>query len=229
MIDKNSEEYKAKKRAYAKEYRKNNPDKIKKNNIKFGDTKKIDRKNNPEKYSLDNKKYKDKNKETIALKQKLYKENNPEKVMETKQRWRTRNKDKANKLSSDWHKNNKEKVNAQRQKKRDSDKLFKLKGNLRTLLGNAFRRNGFSKSGKTQEILGCSFGELKIYLESKFESWMSWNNYGLYNGTKQYGWDIDHIIPLIIASKEEEMFKLNHYTNLQPLCSFINRVIKRDK
>lgn len=58
---------------------------------------------------------------------------------------------------------------------------------------------------------------------------MSWNNYGLYNGTKQYGWDIDHIIPLIIASKEEEMFKLNHYTNLQPLCSFINRVIKRDK
>jgi len=54
---------------------------------------------------------------------------------------------------------------------------------------------------------------------------MSWDNHGLYNGEFNYGWDIDHIIP---ASSEEEILRLNHYTNLQPLCSKINRDIKKN-
>jgi len=49
------------------------------------------------------------------------------------------------------------------------------------------------------------------------------------DGKLNYGWDIDHIIPLSSVKKEEDLIKLNHYTNLQPLCSFVNRVIKRDK
>ena len=57
---------------------------------------------------------------------------------------------------------------------------------------------------------------------------MNWNNRGLYNGELNYGWDIDHIIPLSSAKTEEEMILLNHYSNLQPLCSKINRDIKRD-
>jgi hypothetical protein len=65
--------------------------------------------------------------------------------------------------------------------------------------------------------------------ESKFESWMSWENKGLYNGELNYGWDIDHIIPLSSADIEEDIIRLNHYTNLQPLCSKVNREIKKDK
>ncbi len=57
---------------------------------------------------------------------------------------------------------------------------------------------------------------------------LNWNNRGLYNGELNYGWDIDHIIPLSSAKTEEEMILLNHYSNLQPLCSKINRDIKRD-
>ncbi len=92
-----------------------------------------------------------------------------------------------------------------------------------------FKNSGYSKKSKTQEIIGCSFEELKLYLESKFEDWMTWDNRGLYNGELNYGWDIDHKTPLASAETEEEIIKLNHYTNLQPLCSYINRVIKRDK
>lgn len=49
------------------------------------------------------------------------------------------------------------------------------------------------------------------------------------NGELDYGWGMDHIIPISYAKTEEDVIKLNHYTNLQPLCSFVNRVIKRDK
>ena len=56
---------------------------------------------------------------------------------------------------------------------------------------------------------------------------MSWENYGKYNGEINYGWDIDHIIPISIAKTEEDVMKLSHYTNLQPLCGFINRCVKR--
>lgn len=109
------------------------------------------------------------------------------------------------------------------------DSLFKLTFNIRTLIRNSFYHNGYTKKSRTQEILGCSFEEFKIYLESKFESWMTWKNRGLYNGDLNCGWDIDHKIPLSSATTEEELIELNHYTNLQPLCSYINRNIKRDK
>lgn len=57
---------------------------------------------------------------------------------------------------------------------------------------------------------------------------MTWENKGLYNGELRYGWDIDHKIPISSASDEDDIVKLNHYTNLQPLCSYTNRYIKRD-
>ena len=69
-------------------------------------------------------------------------------------------------------------------------------------------------------------------MESKFEPWMNWSNRGNWNGNPKKmntAWDIDHIIPLSSATNEDEIIKLNHYTNLQPLCSYINRHVKRNK
>ena len=55
-------------------------------------------------------------------------------------------------------------------------------------------------SSRTEDILECSFEEFKLYLESKFEPWMNWSNYGVYDGLLNSGWDIDHIIPLSSAN-----------------------------
>ena len=90
------------------------------------------------------------------------------------------------------------------------------------------KRNGYSKKTKTHQILGCSFEEFRDHIEKQFEPWMNWGNHGKYNGQPNFGWDFDHIIPHSSAVTEEEVIKLNHYTNLQPLCSHINRDIKRD-
>ena len=40
---------------------------------------------------------------------------------------------------------------------------------------------------------------------------MSWDNH------KLNGWHIDHITPLSSAKTEDDVHKLCHYTNLQPL------------
>ena len=98
-----------------------------------------------------------------------------------------------------------------------------------TLIRDSFRYKGYKKNSKTATILGCTFEQLKTHLEGEFKDWMNWDNHGLYNGELNYGWDIDHIIPLATAKNEGELIKLNHYTNLQPLCSKINRDIKRGR
>lgn len=86
---------------------------------------------------------------------------------------------------------------------------------------------GVAIKTKTFQILGCTYNEFKLHLESKFQPWMNWDNRGPHNGTPDYGWDIDHIIPLKTATCESDIIRLNHYTNLQPLCSYINRDVKR--
>lgn len=147
--------------------------------------------------------YSDEKKKQINLQKKLYREKNKERLVIQQKNW-YRNQMRTN-------------------------PFFKLKANIRTLIGNSFRRNGYKKTSKTEQILGCSYDEFKLHLEKQFEPWMNWDNRGLYNGTENYGWDIDHIIPLDTAKTEEDIIRLNHYSNLQPLCSHINRDIKKHK
>jgi len=111
--------------------------------------------------------------------------------------------------------------------KRLTDDLFRLKQNIKSAIRGSFKRSQYQKISKTQIILGCSYEVFKTHLESKFESWMNWDNYGKYNGTNNFGWDIDHIIPLSTVITVEDIVRLNHFTNLQPLCSKINRDIKK--
>lgn len=117
----------------------------------------------------------------------------------------------------------------QRKYKREkyaNDILYRLKSIISSSIHQSLKRKNFKKSKRTIEMLGCTVAEFKLYLESKFEPWMSWENQGRYNGESNYGWDIDHIIPVYLCKTEEEVIKSNHFSNLQPLCSKINRDIK---
>ena len=143
-----------------------------------------------------------------------------------------KNKNKILEKSKQYFKDNQqlkqEKNNKRYKERRDNDPVFKLNTNLKRNIRGVLKKNGFSKKSKTLDILGCSYGDFKKHIESLWEPWMNWGNYGLYNGELNYGWDIDHIIPSSSACSEEDVYKLNHYSNLQPLCSKINRDIKRD-
>lgn len=173
--------------------------------------------NNKEKVYKQKKSWIEKNLDKPIQYVKTYSINNPDKIKENRKKYYLNNKEKE-------IRNN----NIYRINRKKTDSLYKLTQNIRTLISNSFKKYKFKKTSKTANILGCSFEEFKTHLESKFESWMTWDNHGLYNGTEMFGWDIDHIIPLSSAINETDIIKLNHYSNLQPLCSKINRDVKRN-
>lgn len=98
--------------------------------------------------------------------------------------------------------------------RRKIDKLWQLKVNLRCRTYNALKIKNWRKNNTFKQYIGCKQEELLSYLESKFIEGMTWDNYG--------EWHIDHIIPLSIAKTEDELYKLCHYTNLQPLWAIDN-------
>ena len=167
-------------------------------------------------------------KEIKKLRNDRYYAQNKEKVKKLANEYYLNNRDKKLSYQKDYQSNNKDKRNAYLVERRNNDPMFRLITNIRNLIYNSFYYNGYVKKSRTHEILGCSFEELKSHLEVRFEHWMTWDNKGVYNGEFDYGWDIDHIVPLSTAESEEDLIRLSHYTNLQPLCSKVNRDIKKN-
>jgi hypothetical protein len=173
---------------------------------------------------------------------------NREQYLEYKKEYYLENKEKLSKVKKEYRKENSEKIRMKNKKYRDdniekvrenrrmrykervkSDLLYVLKRAISSSIRKSLNDKKLTKEQRTEYILGCTIIDFQIYLEGKFEDWMTWKNRGLYNGELYYGWDIDHKIPLSTAKTEDDIIKLNHFTNFQPLCSHINRNIKRDK
>jgi hypothetical protein len=114
----------------------------------------------------------------------------------------------------EYHKNyNKEyfqnKLKEERKLRKEIDYLFKIKCNIHSRTSNIFKKKKFKNNNSIHSLLKCDYNTLINHLENKFIDNMNFNNYG--------EWHIDHIIPLHSAKTEEELIKLCHYTNLQPL------------
>ena len=152
---------------------------------------------------------KDKIREKDKERHKAYYEANKDKIREQRKAYREANKDKI----KAYREANKEKIRLYQKewtiKKRKEDPLFKLQKNIRSLILDKIKKKGYTKKSKTYQILGCTYEEFKEHLERQFTKGMTWENYG--------DWHLDHIYPVSLAENEEELIKLNHYTNFQPL------------
>ncbi|MCR4307037.1 MAG: hypothetical protein NUV80_00570 [Candidatus Berkelbacteria bacterium] len=100
-------------------------------------------------------------------------------------------------------------VKAYTKERKKTDPLFKLRCTLRSLIRNSMNRMGYTKHSRTHQILGCDYETFKQYIERQFTKGMTWDNMGK--------WHFDHIYPVSKAKSEEEIIRLNHYTNFQPL------------
>lgn len=151
--------------------------------------------------------YKEHRAEYIQRKQQ-WRKDNPEREAETKKQYVNENRDKLNEYQRKW-----------KQEKRNTDEAYKLKSNISRRI--RYELNTLLKGKKTKqttELTGCSIEELKIYIESKFEESMTWDNYGKI-------WEIDHIIPCACWNLSEEFDNKCcwNYRNLRPLLKEQNR------
>jgi len=176
------------------------------------------------------KKYREDNREKYLNGQNLYYQNNKDKKLkyyednikkkkEYAKKYRKENKDEINKV-----------IRISKNKRYHNDPTYKLRELVRGRINTSLKSKGYSKKSRTYEILGCSYEEFKIHIESQWEDWMNWNNHGNpKDGILELNksWDLDHIIPISSAKTEEDVIKLNHHSNIQPLCSYNNRIIKR--
>ena len=149
-----------------------------------------------------------------------WRKNNPEKYKQQVSAYWSKVKDVQTVKKKIWIENNRKKYNSYWTERKKNDPEFRLKMNMRTRLSGFLKKKDITKKNKTFDIVGCKPEFLREYLEKRFSEGMSWSNYGQ--------WHIDHIIPLSSAQTEDEIYKLCHYTNLQPLWSEEN-LKKRNK
>jgi len=125
-------------------------------------------------------------------------QNNREQYLWNSKKWKIENpeKDKIHKRNT-------------RKKRLENDPTFRLKENIRRLILLSFSKKGYSKSSKTNEILGINYEGFIKHIESQFTDGMTWENKGR--------WELDHKVPVSLGKTMEEITKLNHYSNFQPL------------
>jgi hypothetical protein len=168
--------------------------------------------------------YREENKDRKAAWNKTYYKINKDKRRAYLKAYREANRDKIKTKNQEWKEANRENIKAYREANKDkikqkhrlymrerkqTDDLFRLKNVLRQRTCLAFKRQGYAKNTKTQQMLGVDYEVAKAHIERQFKKGMSWSNHG--------EWHIDHIIPLASAKTEAELIKLCHYRNLQPL------------
>lgn len=129
--------------------------------------------------------------------------------------WRNKNPEKQRLYEKNWLKNNiihrNEYIRKYEKDRKNTDPIFKLTTNARTRINIFLKSKNIKKVSSTFEMIGCNPEELKKHLERQFSEGMNWDNYGY------YGWHVDHKIPLDSGKTEDDIYKLCHYSNLQPM------------
>lgn len=186
------------------------------------------------------KKYRDANPEKVLASVRSWQIRNPEKVREIDRKRQIRCRERRLQQIKERRRKNPEQARAiqQRYKEKNPEKFrelrrlsqarmlknnigYKLKSALRKRLVSAIQRKRIKKKGcSISAALGCSIENFKIYLESRWEPGMSWDNYGKGKGK----WQIDHEIPCAIfdLSKPNHVRRCFHFSNLQPMWSHEN-------
>ncbi len=163
---------------------------------------------------------------------------------ELKEKWKAsskksyhKNKSKRLQESKSYYKANKSRYqDYQKNYKRKNPRMGRkrsitVEGRLRSAISRAISKNIKKMGGEKMESslphLDFTYGQLKVHLESLFELWMSWSNYGIYdpktwkdNDPSTWKWQIDHVIPhseLLYSSYQHENFhKCWSLSNLRP-------------
>ncbi len=139
----------------------------------------------------------------------------PRNVKENNRRWRQNHPDIHREKCRRWRNKHRDHLRKYRREylasRTKTDVKFKIINRLRKRLYMCVRQN--QKSGSALKLLGCSLDDFRIYIESRWEIGMTWENYG------KHGWHFDHIMPCAIfdLSKPDHQKRCFHFSNIQPM------------
>jgi hypothetical protein len=174
--------------------------------------------------------YRSQNKVVINNKAAIY--NGKDETKNRTAKWRRENKKHIREKEKAWKIKNPERhkeIVRRKSKKQREKPTSKIKVHVSRQVNFALHRTGNSKMGNSVlKFLPYSMRELKDHLEKQFESWMTWENYGIYRESEwvdsdrsTWKWQIDHIIPqsnLQYTSMSDANFtKCWALNNLRPL------------
>jgi hypothetical protein len=128
-------------------------------------------------------------------------------MREVQSDWRRNNKERYKALQKEWRERNRSYQSEYIKRRYAEDPSFAVAFRVRARVYQAIQKGGASKSGGTEELIGCSFDFLRQHIERQFKGKMSWNSPGSFH--------IDHIVPL--AS-----FDLTDPAQLKVACNWQN-------
>lgn len=156
----------------------------------------------------------DSKKADVLTKQREYRIKNADVIRQRRRRYRSQNAAKIKASKQTYAANNREKIAKSIARRRAKNPIARMANSMRRSI-RRYLDAGQKGEMSSFEIIGCSKDDLRNHLQSKFKDGMTWENYGKH-------WHIDHIVPLISARTADDVKRLCHWTNLQPLTAFEN-------
>lgn len=178
--------------------------------------------------------------ECASKRYKKHYENNKKYYENKNKKWQNANPDKVRLSLRKWQRNNKEKINEYSRKRRAKNPAVKIRQIISNEILRALKEQRIPrKENSMLAYLPYSIVKLEAHLESLFEPWMTWENWGVYraatwddNDQSTWTWNIDHIIPqsaLPYSSMNDQNFKIClALENLRPYSAKLN-ILKGNK
>jgi len=94
--------------------------------------------------------------------------------------------------------------------KRKRPSISRIVHNLKNRYSDIVKKYEFTDVLPFDDVLSIDRDRFQGYIENRFRDGMSWDNYGNH-------WVIDHILPMSVMRGYDDLIRLNHYSNLQPL------------
>lgn len=186
-----TEEQKAKKREYDKEYRKANRERI---------------------YAA-HKAWRDKNADHVREKARENYHKNPQAQKARKDKYQASHIEQVKESRHKYKVENRQRYADYEREKRHSNPEYRFKTSFVHLMSLYRKKTGYTGGKGTWEMVGCDFETFLAHIQSQFEEGMTMDNYGHRGGC----WNIDHIVPISTAKTNDDIERLNHYTNLRPM------------
>ena len=176
------------------------------NREKIKATRKVHYEANREKLGAINKAYCEANREKIKARKKAHYEANREEISAKGKVYRQSNREKINSYHNKYIKD-----------RCHRDPIFKLAHTYRNTISRGFKSVCLKKDIKSIDCLGCSWEEFQDHIQSQFYDRAETGEKMTLENHGYYGWHLDHIIPISSAKTKEDVIRLSHYTNFQPL------------